>query len=246
MKDKLLIHVPHSSLALPEEFMTRVLFKREEILRENKFLCDLKVENFIPKDFKSTVIFPYSRMFCDVERFRSDELESMAKLGMGAVYKKDTNGIDFIEYDEEYKNYVLDNFYDKHHFELENTVEEIINSYGTCEIIDLHSFSDLMVYKLFKRSENPDICIGVEESFCDYELVELTKSYFEKLRYSVKINYPYQGSLVPTKYYFSLDKRVKSLMIEINKRVYLYDEDKYLEFNDYMNGYFEKVFKLKR
>ena len=39
---------------------------------------------------------------------------------------------------------------------------------------------------------------------------------------SVEINYPYSGSLVPN-YVFNkkIDKKVVSIMIEINKRIYL-------------------------
>ena len=38
------------------------------------------------------VIFPLSRLVCDVERFPFDEDEPMAKRGMGAIYNRTSMG----------------------------------------------------------------------------------------------------------------------------------------------------------
>jgi len=42
--------------------------------------------------------------------------------------------------------------------------------------------------------------------------------------YKVTINSPYAGSLVPTKYYMK-DNRVKSVMLEVNKKLYLKEDN---------------------
>ena len=89
-------------------------------------------------------------------------------------------------------------------------------------------------------------CIGVEENFNDPILLDYTLNYFNSLGYTTCINYPYEGSLVPTKHFYSKDPRVKSIMIEINKRVYLNDSVKYLEFQKVMNSYFNSVLRLKK
>jgi hypothetical protein len=39
-------------------------------------------------DQDDKIIAPFSRIFCDVERFSDDELEVMAKSGMGVLYEK--------------------------------------------------------------------------------------------------------------------------------------------------------------
>lgn len=50
-------------------------------------------ELFAPTSFEAArVIFPISRLVCDVERFPDDADEPMALQGMGAVYVKTTNG----------------------------------------------------------------------------------------------------------------------------------------------------------
>lgn len=244
--NKYIIHIPHSSLYLPECFLSKVIIDEEEIKKENIFLCDELVDTFIPSEFSNVVKFPYSRMFIDVERFRSDKQETMSKLGMGAVYTKDSNGRIFISYDNFYRERILKKYYDIHHKLLEEKTGYLLDLYNTCQIIDLHSFSDELVYKLFGKINNPDICIGIEEEFNNEYLSEYTINFFESKGYTTMINYPYSGSLVPTKYYFDKDERVKSIMLEINKRVYLYDEEKYKEFKEVMNDYFDNVLKLKK
>lgn len=246
MKDYI-IHIPHSSLVLPDEFWDGVLLDETEIGKENKFLCDELVDTFVPKEFEDKIVmFQFSRMFIDVERFRSDDIESMSKLGMGAVYLKNSNGQFFRRYDENYREKILSEYYDSHHRLLESRTDEILSNCDICQIIDLHSFSDELVYKLFGKENNPDICIGVEENFNDPILLDYTLNYFNSLGYTTCINYPYEGSLVPTKHFYSKDPRVKSIMIEINKRVYLNDSVKYLEFQKVMNSYFNSVLRLKK
>jgi N-formylglutamate amidohydrolase len=50
-------------------------------------------ELFAPTSFEAArVVFPVSRMVCDVERFPDGADEPMALRGMGAVYVKTTDG----------------------------------------------------------------------------------------------------------------------------------------------------------
>ena len=51
-----------------------------------------------------------------------------------------------------------------------------------------------------------------------YETMDNIINYFSSYGYSVMINYPYSGSIISNKY-----SSVKSIMIEVNKRVYSND-----------------------
>ena len=53
-------------------------------------------------------------------------------------------------------------------------VEKLLKKYNECFIIDLHSFSDEFVYKMFNKKNNPDICIGINKSNYDVDLLEKT------------------------------------------------------------------------
>lgn len=245
-----IIHIPHSSLEIPNFYEERLRIDKKRFNAENIFISDYLVDYFVPDGFLNMIKFEYSRLFCDVERFKDDALESMAKKGMGAIYEKDSDGVSFVHLDQDYKEMVLSHYYDEHHNKLDKMVSYILEKNERCYIIDLHSFSDEFVAKVLDLYNNPDICIGFEEGFKDNELVAKTVQHFEKYGYSVKLNYPYSGSFVPNRYWKSKDNKIKSIMIEINKRIYLdkniiLNREKSEELKNCMNDYYENILRLK-
>ena len=239
--NKFLIHIPHSSINLPDIFYERLLVNKEYIEKENIFMSDYLIDAFITSKFNNVVKFNYSRLFCDVERYKDDSNELMSKYGMGVVYTNDSNNRKIINIDNLYKNYIIKNYYDKHHKKLDDLVIKILEKYNECFIIDLHSYSDSFVGKVLNKFNNPDICIGIDNSFYSKELTELTIKHFKDYGYSVDINYPYSGTIVPNVIYKNKDKRVKSIMIEINKRIYLDNKENYDKLMKCMNNYYDKL-----
>ena len=229
---KFIFHIPHASLEIPKEFKERLLVDEDYFMKENTFISDYKIDEFIPKDFPNVVKFNYSRMFCDVEKYLDNDKEEMSKYGMGAIYTKDSNGLEFIKLDNNYKNNIINNYYKKHHDKLDYKVKQILSFYNDAIIIDLHSFSDEFVEKVLNKTNCPDICIGINESNCDLELLTSTVNYFSLWGYSVMVNYPYSGSIISNKY-----PEVKSIMIEINKRVYLNNTEGYKKLKTCMMNY---------
>lgn len=69
MKKYVLIHIPHSSLYIPDDYKNKSLLSLSELEQENLFMCDYRVDELID-DKSQAIIFPYSRIFCDVERFK--------------------------------------------------------------------------------------------------------------------------------------------------------------------------------
>lgn len=242
MKNKcLLVHIPHASLRIPEICKKRLI---KDVSYENVFVSDYLVDKLVSKRIKY-IKFRYSRMFCDVERFNNDK-EVMNNYGMGVVYTKDSNGEDFIVLDEEYKNNIISNYYNKHHDTLNKEVSNIINMCNRCVLVDLHSFSELFIKKVFDKDDAPDICIGVENKYTSKLLVEQTINHFKKYNYSVKINYPYEGSIIPNKYFDVYDERLDTIMIELNKKIYLnnnnkLDKKKFNKLKRCINKYFKAI-----
>lgn len=230
--NKYIIHIPHASLEVFPGFKKRLTISYSDFQRENKFISDYMVDKFVPNNFNNIIKFEYSRMMCDVERYLDENQEEMAKYGMGVLYTKDSNGRDFINREED-ESWII-NIYKKHHEKLDNMVEEILNKNGNCIIIDLHSFSDKFVEKMFNKKNNPDICLGINKNNYDKELLLKTISHFKRFGYSVKINYPYSGSIVSNRF-----PNVKSMMIEINKRIYLNKLNEYNEFYNCMKEYYK-------
>lgn len=224
MKKYLIIHIPHSSLYIPNEYRKTSFLEKNELDIENEFMCDLYIDKLV-NNKNQTIIFKYSRLYCDVERFRDDS-EVMNKYGMGYIYTKTSLGKDMFKPSVKDKN-KIDKIYNEHHDLFDEMVSKILDKYKKCIIIDLHSYSDELVYRLFGCNDSPDICLGVEENYYSKEIVDYITKSFNKLGYSVKINYPYSGSFVPNRFYNKANTGIVSVMIEINKRVYINDLDKF-------------------
>ena len=165
------------------------------------------------------VVFPYSRLYCDVERFRDDEKEEMAKKGMGVCYSQSSFGDQLREVTEKEKSIIKSTHYDRHHRRFTELVTAELKENGTALIIDCHSFSD-EVLPHEESSVRPDICIGTDNFHTPMALLSKVYRYFEDQGYTVVVNQPFSGTIVPLEYY-GKDQRVSSIMIEINRKLYL-------------------------
>lgn len=238
----ILFHVPHSSLIIPKPYWDICIKDKNYIRKTNLLLSDYLTDKLLPNKCKR-LVFKYSKIFCDVEKFKDNSKEIMSEKGMGVIYARDCDNIIAIP-DKKYKKTVITSYYDKHHDKLDKMTSDILNKYGKCIIIDLHSYSDEMVEKLFDSYNNPDICIGIDSFYTDQFLINLTMEHFKTYGYSVEINKPYLGTIIPNKYINKRDSRLKSIMLEINKRVYLNNKDEFFKLKNCINDYYRKLQKL--
>ena len=248
-RKRIIVHIPHASLDAPDVFLRRLKIGREDFDRINVYESDYLIDTFRPDDL-DCLIFPYSRMFCDVERYKDDHLEEMAIWHRrGVVYERDADKKEFVKIDHDYKRFVLSEYYDDHHRKLEEIVFKKFTSYGECLIIDLHSFSDDYERKMRTYSrywyENPDICIGFNDYEKDRDMLLRIHMLCNQHGYTCAYNYPYKGSIVPLKYADNED--VRSVMLEINKRIYLNDElnsldqEKSEKLKEFMNEFYSTL-----
>lgn len=236
MEKYILIHIPHSSLYIPRIYKKISLVSEEELEKENIFMCDNKIDELIDNKEQS-LIFNYSRLYCDVERFRDDS-EIMNKYGMGYIYTKTSTGKKIFDSPSLSHKKEIDLIYENHHKKLDDYVTRILNKYNKCIIIDMHSYSDHQVANLFNYQNTPDICLGTEEAYYNQELIDTIKEYFENYGYSVMLNYPYSGSIIPNKYFNKTNTNIVSIMIELNKKIYI---DNFEEFKIIFNNLLEKL-----
>lgn len=238
----ILFHVPHSALKIPKQYWNICIKDQNYIERTNKFLSDYLTDKLIPNKCRK-LVFKYSRLFCDVEKFKDDSKEIMSKKGMGVIYTNDCDTTIAIP-NKKYKSKVLKSYYDKHHNKLDKIVTNILKKYNKCIIIDFHSFADEMVEKLFNISNTPDICLGIDNIYTDVKLINFTINHFNKYGYSVEINKPYSGTIIPNKYFNRKEKRLSSIMLEINKRIYLNDKNDFYKFKQCIDDYYSKIKKM--
>ena len=184
-------------------------------------MSDLYVDKFLNNKHCYKIKAEYSRIFCDVEKFKDESKEVMAKIGMGPIYTKTSKGENLLSLDDDYREMVLKKYYDAHHNKMDNLVNKILNKNKKCYIIDLHSFSEHQVKETLNIKDCPDICIGVDDNFKDSKLNDLVVTFLTNHGYNVKINYPYSGSFVPNIAYENKNKNVKTIMIEVNRKLYM-------------------------
>ena len=214
----ILINVPHASTLIPPEetahFVTPNL-KREIAVMTDWFCDDLY-------DTGHTMLrFPVSRLICDPERFHNDSEEIMSSVGMGAIYTNCSDGTPLKSVTPEYRELLLRRYYDPYHAAFENAVKEKLEAHGKCLIIDGHSFpAKPLPYELDQNPPRPDICIGTDDYHTPQKLASALATAFTAKGYTVALNRPFSGSIVPLKYYLK-DKRVMSVMIELNRGLYL-------------------------
>ena len=116
---------------------------------------------------------------------------------------------------------LLERYYIPHHQKLTEAVEESLLANNHCLIIDGHSFPALpLPYELNQTAFRPDFCLGTDDFHTPEELVERVETILESCGYSTARDQPFSGTIVPMKHYRK-DHRVQSLMIEINRWLYL-------------------------
>ena len=119
---------------------------------------------------------------------------------------------------------LLERYYIPHHQKLTEAVEGALLANGNCLIIDGHSFPALpLPYELQQTAFRPDFCLGADDFHTPEELVERVEKIFESCGFSTARDQPFSGTFVPMKHYRK-DKRVQSLMIEINRWLYLRED----------------------
>jgi N-formylglutamate amidohydrolase len=157
------LHIPHSSRQIPADERQAICLDDAALDGKLLRMTDAYTDELFPVTpvESGRVIFPLSRLVCDVERFPFDEDEPMAKRGMGATYNRTSMGAVLrAQPDAVHRQTILDYWYWPHHVELERLVNDVVVRSGICLIVDCHSFASVALpYELDQSSERADICV---------------------------------------------------------------------------------------
>ncbi len=232
--NKLILHIPHSSKLVPKFFWDNVCVDTKIVNEFIEEITDTETDKLFGHNRLKKVKFNYSRVFCDVEKFVDDKKEVMSRFGMGTIYSRTNHGVLFKKYTDDYKQKILKDYYFPYHKKFNNIIKKMLNCNSKVIIIDCHSFSKEVILFEEKKTDLPDICLGINGQ--EDQLSKFIAEYFTNLKYKVKINYPYSGSMIPNGYIKNPNSNLKSIMLEINKDVYLYNKVKFnklqMEIND--------------
>ena len=221
---KLMLHVPHAATSLPSE--EGFILNNEKIQQEITKLTDWYTDDLFYSETDEMIVAPFSRIFCDVERFENDDEEVMSKVGMGVLYERFDDDELLRTVTPKLREEVIQNYYRPHHNALTLAVQTQLDIEGNCLIIDCHSFPSTPLLKGLDQSTNrPDFNIGTDAFHTPKNLIDQAVAYFKYKGYSLVVDWPYSGTIVPMTYY-KKDKRVQSIMLEVNRKLYLKEPGK--------------------
>lgn len=210
----MILHIPHSAVAIPKlESYTA------SINGDMALLTDWYTDELFHHPIAERVVFKYSRLWCDVERFRDDSEESNSQHGHGVVYTHGAMGNKIREVTKEKAEQIKREYYDKHHRELNLTVNKALSFSKKVVLVDCHSFPNVrLVHEIHEH--RPDFCLGTDEFHTPKKLVNKLNGYLENLGFSVAINVPYSGTMVPLEH-LGKTQTLKAIMVEVNRALYL-------------------------
>lgn len=218
------LHVPHSSIVIPANVRRHFLLSSQELRDELLIMTDWFTDELYAVDPSQAVMirYPISRLVLDPERFLDDSEEPMAAKGMGVIYTRTADGrlLRDAPSDPE-RSVLIRTYYTPHHEKLSAAVDDVIEDYGHCLLIDCHSFpSRPLPCDLDQTPERPEICLGTDSAHTPDWLVALARNQFTAAGLEVAINHPYAGVLVPARR-ADFRSAVAALMIEVNRAIYM-------------------------
>jgi len=202
--NKIVLNVPHSSIegVFDKQFCgweKNERFEEDCVLKWTDWYTNIIFEPKCKlKECIDMHIFPLSRFIIDAERLEHDPLETK---GQGILYT-DFEGF-HREIAPEVRDYLM-NIYHKY-------IQQIINSItDNTLLVDCHSFPPEL--------SDVDVCLGFNEDWSkpEQQTIDRIIRKFYDAGYKVGVNNPYSNSLSPT-----CDHSYHSLMIEVNKRIYI-------------------------
>ena len=219
IENSLILNIPRHSTFIPfyyydKAFLPTFLDGPSYTIEKRKKDLIINYEHLIMTDWYTDELFDnslcpsvkaeVSRLLCDTERFCSDKDEEMSKYGMGFYHTKSFDGTLIKNSDKRIKESIKKKFYHPYHNRLTTAVDNALEENNVALLLDCHSFNPTKLpYEKSNHnsSDRKEICIGTDNYHTPKELLELVKSFFLSKDYSVSLNYPFSGSIVPLSFY---------------------------------------------
>ena len=225
MSSLAVLHIPHSSDLIPTDLRSAIVVSDEVLAHELLVMTDRYTDELFAvrsPDDASPVRFPVSRLVVDPERYLDDTSEPMAARGMGAIYTRTSDGrVLRSPPSSSERSILIARFYAPHHEALSAAVQGALEECGVCLLLDCHSYpSQPIPCDMDQTPDRPDVCLGTDWFNTPVWLVPKAQELFISCGFTVEIDRPYSGVLVPASH-AGRGSNVCALMIEINRRLYM-------------------------
>ncbi|MBL1087356.1 N-formylglutamate amidohydrolase [Streptomyces actinomycinicus] len=219
-----LLHVPHSSRAVPADVRDGIVLDDAALERELDHITDAHTAEMALRATERAALAPWrfvnrlSRLVVDPERF-PDEREEMAAVGMGAVYTRTTHR-DALRRAGTDPEPLLARWFRPYAAAMREAVAGRLAATGRAVIIDVHSYpSEPLPYELHGSGPRPPVCLGTDAFHTPPELTEAARKAFAGCG-ETGLDSPFAGTYVPLEFY-GTDARVRALMVEIRRDTYM-------------------------
>lgn len=224
---KIIIHIPHSSRAIPDDVRRDLLLNDADLEWELDQVTDTKTDEIavsalerVAGEIPTPTLFinKLSRFVIDPERF-PDEREVMNRVGMGAVYRKTTSGAQ-LRREEFADQELLSRYFHPYAESLSAAVGSILERNGSVVLIDLHSYRASQHQNAINQGQRrPAMCIGTDQFHTPSWLREIFQEEFGAIGDWFE-NQPYSGTYVPLSFY-QKEAQVASIMMETRADTFL-------------------------
>lgn len=216
MTSSVLLHVPHSSRAVPADVRAGIVLSDVDLERELDRMTDSLTDELALAVSGDVVVAPVSRLVVDVERF-PDAREAMNEVGMGAVYTRTHDGRVLREAVDPT---LLDRYFHPHAAAVTARVGRLLAEHGRAVVLDLHSYPTVRLpyERAAADAPRPQVCLGTDPVHTPAWLVDAGRAAFDG--WEVALDSPFAGTYVPLAHH-GTDPRVVSLMIELRRDTYL-------------------------
>jgi N-formylglutamate amidohydrolase len=218
----MILHLPHASRHIPKAIRAQFVLDDHALGEELLRVTDAFTDELFVCPGACRVISEVSRLVVDVERFSHDRDEPMSRVGQGMIYTQTCLGEPLRRaLSEDERRLLKSAYYVPHHELLRRAVLDELLAVGRALIVDCHSFPSRPLPCDENRDENrPDFCIGTDAFHTPPGLLQAVESAVRGNGYTIGVNLPYSGTLVPSAYHRK-NPNVWSVMVEVNRNLYM-------------------------
>ncbi|WP_217167084.1 N-formylglutamate amidohydrolase [Streptomyces sp. AC512_CC834] len=223
-RSPVILHVPHSSRAVPAGVRPGIVLSDAELERELDHMTDSHTAEIAEAAARLAGVAPWrfvnraSRLVVDPERF-PDEREEMTAVGMGAVYTR-TSHREVLRSGDTDPEPLIERYFRPYARAMTEAVADRLAATGRAVIVDVHSYpSEPLPYELHGEGPRPPVCLGTDAFHTPSELLTAAREAFAPCG-ETGLDSPFGGTYVPLDFYRKRSE-VGALMVEIRRDTYM-------------------------
>ncbi len=218
---KFILHIPHSSRAIPADLRESILLTDEELEAELDAVTAHATEKLFDMPGARRVVFPVSRLVVDPAPRVIGEGAPVQELPAPEVPEQTLGGRSLRRtVSEEERAELLRRFIEPHHQALEDAIAAALEEHNQCFVIDCQSYTSYPEAPLPGEDGWSGVCIGTDRFHTPERLVErMDGAWPRDCEHAWRINEPFTGIMVPPTR-FREDARVMCLRVMIREDLY--------------------------